>query len=296
MNRARQAAQAGQLEDALKTLEHVLTAVPTNRNALAFAAQIAQRQGFNTIAAGDRPKGYSYFPRCAAYMRKLAEAHKDLNPQEKELLQVTIYNEACAFAIAGQPDKAIAALTEAFEAGFPQADMLVTDKDFDSIRSLPKFQELVAARVKSFDFTFELPNLDGKTVSLADYKGKVLIVDIWGTWCGPCQKEIPHFVELHKKYKDKGLEIVGINYEEGTPEEVKQRIKDFATKNGITYTCVLGDDKTRDQVPNFQGYPTTIFIDRTGKVRFKVVGYHSLEDLESWATGLLDEKAGPVAN
>ena len=123
------------------------------------------------------------------------------------------------------------------------------------------------ARFKSFPFTFELPDIHGKEVSLKDYAGKVLIVDFWGTWCPPCREEIPDFVELYKQYHNAGLDIVGINYEqEDEPAEAAKRVADFVKKHEIPYECVMGDDGTRKQVPGFDGYPTTLFLDRAGKV------------------------------
>src|SRR5262249_56383491 len=145
--------------------------------------------------------------------------------------------------------------------GFPSAEQLDLDNELDSLRRLPEFQSLqrkverkhveaLLAVSTPFKFDFPLPDVDGKNVSLADFKGKVTIVDIWGTWCPPCRKEIPHFVDLYKSFKPKGLEIVGINCnEEGTRDEVKKTIKDFASKNKIEYKCVLNDEKTETKIP-----------------------------------------------
>src|SRR6185312_1739167 len=150
------------------------------------------------------------------------------------------------------------------------------------------------SQTKSFPFDFELKDTDDKTVALADYKGKVTIVDVWGTWCPPCRKEIPHFAELSKQSKDKGLEIVGINCkEEGTRDEVKTTIKAFAKENKIEYRCVLNDDKTEAKIPGFQGYPTTLFLDRSGKVRLVLVGYTPKAKLEAIITTLLADASQP---
>ena len=121
-------------------------------------------------------------------------------------------------------------------AGFDDFDAIESEKDLEPVRKLPELKALIEAayqakvaeekkevaeemsQQKSFPFDFELKDTDEKTVTLADYKGKVTIVNVWGTWCPPCRKEIPHFVDLYKTFKPKGLEIVGINCnEEGTP-------------------------------------------------------------------------------
>ncbi len=134
-----------------------------------------------------------------------------------------------------------------------------------------------------------MPDLDGKSVALTDYKGKVVIVDIWGTWCPPCRMEIPHFVELHKKYRDAGLEIIGLNYEGDDADEARDTVNKFVTEHGVTYKCLLGDAVTQSQVPEFGGFPTTLFIDRTGRVRLKEVGYRPLSKHEAIVSSLLEE-------
>jgi thiol-disulfide isomerase/thioredoxin len=150
------------------------------------------------------------------------------------------------------------------------------------------------AKFKSFPFNFELPDIHGENVSLKDYAGKVLIVDFWGTWCPPCREEIPDFIELYKQYHNAGLDIVGINYEqEDEPAEAVKRVADFVKKHEIPYECVMGDDGTRKQVPGFDGYPTTLFVDRAGKVRMMLDSRHERPELEAFVTVLLEEQTAP---
>ncbi|MBI3723015.1 TlpA family protein disulfide reductase, partial [bacterium] len=144
-----------------------------------------------------------------------------------------------------------------------------------------------------FDYDFDLKTLDGKTLKLADLKGKVVIVDIWGTWCPPCRAEIPHFVKLYEKYREKGLEIVGIACERTDDDETSKVVEKFAAEHGIKYPLALNEHgKAEKSVkPSFAGYPTTLFIDRDGKLRLKEIGYHPLEALEAYTKALLDAKA-----
>ena len=102
---------------------------------------------------------------------------------------------------------------------------------------------------EAFDFDFSLPNVNDEIVSLADYSGKVLIVDFCGTSYPPCRKAIPHFVSLLEKHKDMGLDIVGIHYENMEAEAAKKQINSFAAEFGITYQCLIGDEDTRSRVP-----------------------------------------------
>jgi thiol-disulfide isomerase/thioredoxin len=102
--------------------------------------------------------------------------------------------------------------------------------------------------------------------------------------------EIPHFVKLKEKYGD-DLAIVGINYEDGDDEEkIKSTISQFAQDLNINYPCLLGDEATQAQVPDFGGFPTTLFIDRTGRVRLKALGLHPYEKLEAFVQELMAEK------
>lgn len=143
-------------------------------------------------------------------------------------------------------------------------------------------------RVGEEGLSFELPDLDGRPVSLQDpfFEGKVVIVNIWGTWCGGCIIEIPHLIELREKYGDRGLEIVGVAFEEGDPAEYVQKLTRFISRKGITYPVLIGgeakDRGNRGNVEaalsglhNFRGFPTTIYLDRSGRVRDIQVGFVS---------------------
>ncbi len=141
----------------------------------------------------------------------------------------------------------------------------------------------------AFSLDFEVTDVQGQPLRLADYVGKVVIVDFWGTWCPPCREEIPSLVQLQEKYGPQGLQIIGLNYERGAPASAARKVRDFMASNGVNYPCALGTPEIQAQVPNLQGYPTTIFIDKTGRVRAKEVGLHEYEYLESIVTKLLAE-------
>jgi thiol-disulfide isomerase/thioredoxin len=119
----------------------------------------------------------------------------------------------------------------------------------------------------------------------------VVIVDFWGTWCPPCRREVPHFIELYKKYKEAGFEMIGLNYQ----EESEQDVRDFVAANGVNYRCAIGDDATSGQIPDFNAFPTTIFVDRSGKVRAKVVGERDRAFFEAMLATLLAEPAPEAA-
>ena len=144
------------------------------------------------------------------------------------------------------------------------------------------------AKHKTFDFDFMLPDLDGQQVSLRDYQDKVVVVNYWGTWCPPCRKEMPHFVELYKKYRQRGLEIVGVTYERQEGEAAIQTVRDFLKEHDVNYPCLIGDNDTKRQGPKSNIFPRTLFLDRNGQVRLVMTGYLPLQTLEAVVTRLLE--------
>lgn len=144
---------------------------------------------------------------------------------------------------------------------------------------------------ETYPFTFAGTDIEGNEQSLEALVGKVVIVDFWGTWCPPCRAEIPSFVELQDKYGEQGFQMIGLNYERKESEEENVKaVLDFAKEFSMNYPCILSDEQTRAQVPNFRGYPTTLFIDRSGKVRMTVVGLHEFAYLEAVVNVLLAEE------
>ncbi len=128
-----------------------------------------------------------------------------------------------------------------------------------------------------------------KKINLADLnallksdKGKVVILNLWATWCPPCRKEMPGFINLYRKYKDKGVEIIGVAFDENGPEVVPPFIKAF----GVNYAIYL-DGGDIGNAYDLQAYPTTIIYGKDGRVVNKHLGYLSEEDLESELSKLL---------
>ena len=93
-------------------------------------------------------------------------------------------------------------------------------------------------------------------------------MDFWATWCGPCIKEIPEYAEFYRKNQPRGIEVVGIVMDSGSPQE----INDFVREYKIPYRQLVGDDKTSEAWGVNQGYPTTFVIDGAGKIRSKMLG------------------------
>ena len=112
---------------------------------------------------------------------------------------------------------------------------------------------------------FTIKDLKGKSLSLAAYKGKVLVINFWATWCPPCRREIPDFIEAYRELKDKGLEILGISVDETTAEALLEWTK----KTGINYPIALATPEiVRDYEPG-EYIPATIIVDRGGRIRYR---------------------------
>jgi thiol-disulfide isomerase/thioredoxin len=130
---------------------------------------------------------------------------------------------------------------------------------------------------------WELSDPDGKPVKSSDFAGKVVILDFWATWCPPCKAEIPGFVELQEKYRDKGLVIVGVSLDEQGPAVVKPFMQQFQ----INYPIVMGDEKTAQDFGGVTAIPTTFIIDKAGNIVKKHVGFAPKENFEKEITPLL---------
>ena len=127
-----------------------------------------------------------------------------------------------------------------------------------------------------------LENLDGKQLSLSDLRGKVVFVNFWATWCGPCQDEIPSLIDLQNNYASKGFTVVGIAMD----EEGKSVVGPFVSKElydvhgeklHINYPILLGSDEASDKFGGILGYPTSFLISRNGQVLMKFQGPPDLD-------------------
>jgi cytochrome c biogenesis protein CcmG, thiol:disulfide interchange protein DsbE len=132
---------------------------------------------------------------------------------------------------------------------------------------------------------FSLKGLNGEQVSLSDYRGKVVLIDFWATWCAPCKIEIPKLVKLQKKYAGEGLQVIGISMDDG-PEPVRGFARDFA----INYPVAMGDVKVAEAYGGILGLPVAFLIDREGHIYRKMVGDAEMEQVESDVRSLLESR------
>lgn len=123
---------------------------------------------------------------------------------------------------------------------------------------------------------FKLTTADGTVVELSKLQGKVVLVNFWATWCGPCRREIPDFIEVYEKYKSQGFEIVGIALDDEGFDLVTPYVKRFK----IPYPVVIGTGRTVNDYGGFDVIPTTFLIDRKGMIVDQHMGLMTKTELE----------------
>ena len=140
------------------------------------------------------------------------------------------------------------------------------------------------ANAKSANMNFTLKDVDGKDVKLASLKGKVVLLDFWATWCGPCKIEIPWFIEFQKKYGKDGLQVVGVSV-----DDTQAKLKPYVAQMKMNYPVLQGldHDDIQDAYGPLFGIPVTVVISRDGKICAKHVGLSSKDRFEAEIKSLL---------
>ena len=123
---------------------------------------------------------------------------------------------------------------------------------------------------------FSLESLQGKTVTLADFHGKAVLLNFWATWCQPCKIEMPWFEEMQNQYGPQGLQVVGIAMDDASKDEIAKFAKDM----GVNYPILLGKESVGDAYGGVQFLPSTFFIGRDGKVVDRIFGLRSRSEIE----------------
>lgn len=127
--------------------------------------------------------------------------------------------------------------------------------------------------------------LDGSTASLPDYAGRVVVLNLWGTWCAPCRYEIPELAELHSAYRERGAVVIGLAIDSGDAA----RIRAFAEQYGVNYPIWTSTGAIAVSEFGAVGYPLTLLVDRGGLIRKKLLGPQSFSTLAAEVDALLED-------
>jgi thiol-disulfide isomerase/thioredoxin len=142
---------------------------------------------------------------------------------------------------------------------------------------------------------FTLQDLDGRAESLADFKGKVVLVNFWATWCAPCRIEIPWLIELQEKYAPQGFTVLGIAMDEEGKSTVvpfvqKERFKLGTTSQPMNYPILIGDEDAAEKFGGLVGLPTTVLISQEGRQVKRIDGLLSYEEMDKTIQSLLEAR------
>jgi thiol-disulfide isomerase/thioredoxin len=133
---------------------------------------------------------------------------------------------------------------------------------------------------------FSLTTLDGRQLRLSDYKGKVILIDFWATWCSPCRTEIPRFVEWQQKYGGEGFQAIGISMDD-TANPVRAFYQEFK----LNYPVAMGDERVAQAYGGVLGLPVNVLVGRDGRILAKYIGMSDLRQLEAAVQHALQQKS-----
>jgi peroxiredoxin len=131
---------------------------------------------------------------------------------------------------------------------------------------------------------FTLKDADANPVNLADYRGKVVLVNFWATWCGPCEMEIPWFVEFEQKYKDQGFAVLGVSMD----DDGWKSVRPYVASHKINYRVVIGSEVVSQQFGEIEALPTSFVVDRQGRIAAHHEGLVDKRDYQNEIVKLLE--------
>lgn len=219
--------------------------------------------------------------------------------QSLALLGHHMMGEAYANAHLKDEAKTIASINVALAAGYTDFEMLMEHEFITGFNSAPlktlietklaayKKELQVWARnsisnFQSFQFKFDVADIDAGRIRNSDYQGRILVLDLWATWCQPCREAIPHFVKLEEKFRNDNVDVVGISMDNpDNPVRSLKVVRKFVDDNGVEYAVAMGNKSVLNQLAPGQKLPTVLFIDTEGQVRYIAEGPHNFCQLSA---------------
>lgn len=150
--------------------------------------------------------------------------------------------------------------------------------------TLPKEPAIAAGEIASRLPDFSVKDLQGHSLSSADLRGKVVLVDFWATWCQPCEKEMPGYQKLLDRYGSRGFVVIGFKFD--TMRDMEDPVQ-FAKKIGVHYPLAVATEDVKHRFGGIEGLPTTMLYDRQGILRKKTIGFEYTDFIETELKQLL---------
>lgn len=167
-------------------------------------------------------------------------------------------------------------------AGTDQNTVLDTEADQPTWRPAELFP---ATRVYQGP-DFELEDLDGTLLRLSDYEGKIIVLNLWATWCPPCRDEVPALIRLQEEFGDRGVQVIGVSLDENG---ARQKVADFAQSFGVNYPTPVDDGRVQEKYGPLSVIPTTYILDGGRNIRFYAPGYLEYTQMEQAVEELLND-------
>ena len=155
----------------------------------------------------------------------------------------------------------------------------------------PKPTAIAAGEIGSHLPDFSARDLRGRRISSSDLRGKVVLIDFWATWCGPCKKEMPGYQKLLNRYGARGFAVIGLKLDIMADTEEPRA---FARRLGIHYPLAVATDEIKDKFGGIEGLPTTLIYDRWGILRQKIIGFEYTDLVEKDLKALLGRSGQPA--
>ncbi len=293
MQRAMNLVNDNRLEEAIEAAREVWKKSADGRVGFALI-QLLEKKSGEDLACEDVAGVLSDCSQAAELARQLLADGALPEPFRVQLPDV-LYREAVALARMDDSEAAFRVLDDAFLAGFARFDLIAECTELGGLDATRlqarveaarrefelRMREQVAAELKefrSFEFAIRAADVEAEDFDLTSLRGKVVVINFWGTWCPLCQTEIESLVRLKREWPEV-LEVVGLAYENGDPEQATTTVRKSMLDNGVNYRCLLGDLASREAVPDFAGFPATLFLDRSGRTRLLLSGPQPYEKL-----------------